>query len=331
MKRCLGLLCLLAASSAWAQTRVTAEVSLSAPHTDYGQIAVSVQGTHKGTVTQLSPEHRAKPFTVYGELREWGFFSWLQDDCTATVPTEENRSVTCTTVHNGECGKEYRAEGSAAIDLGLWENGPGAVAQPVLKEPICNYAGAGGPLTVSCDVDRCTPIVLDLGPGGFRFTSFAEAVLFDMNGDGAADRVSWTDPESRTAFLFLDRNSNGEVDDGRELFGAATPQPASPEPNGFAALRVFDGPALGGDGDGRISAADAVFPLLRLWTDADHDGRSQTSEIAGLAAEGIEAIELEPVVSNRRDRYGNELRWTSHVHFARGRRLAAADVIFLSR
>jgi hypothetical protein len=257
-------------------------------------------------------------------------FLSLQDECTDTATAANNVTVTCTTEHQGECGKTYRADAHAAIDMGNWDNGPGDVAEPVTREPICSYANTG-PVTVGCEIDRCTPIVLDLGRGGFRFTDLDDGVLFDLNGDGAADRVSWTDPESRTAFLVLDRNSNGAVDDGRELFGAATPQPASAEPNGFTALGVFDSPAQGGNGDGRISAADAVFPLLRLWTDANQDGRSQPAEAVGLAAEGIEAIDLEPVVSNRRDRHGNRLRWTSHVHFARGRRLAAADVIFLSR
>lgn len=167
MKKRIGTFCLFSCLAASAQgTDVRATVSLSAPHTDYGQTAVYVQGTHNGTVTQLSPEHWAKPFTVYGELREDAFFSWLQDECTATLPAEENRTVTCTTVHDGECGKKYRAEGTAAIDLGVWENGPGAVAQPVFKEPICNYAGAGGPLTTSCDVDRCTPSCWTSGPAG---------------------------------------------------------------------------------------------------------------------------------------------------------------------
>ncbi len=185
------------------------------------------------------------------------------------------------------------------------------------------------PYTVGCEYNSCSPIVLDLGAGGFRFTSLEDGVSFDLDADGAADSISWTDPSAREGFLVLDRNGNGEIDDGRELFGGVTDQPATDDPNGFAALKVFDERDRGGDGDGWISASDAVFARLRLWIDANHDGRSQRAEMSSLDSEGVQALDLEPVVSHRRDRHGNQLRWAGHVRFAQGRRLAAVDVLFL--
>jgi hypothetical protein len=72
--------------------------------------------------------------------------------------------------------------------------------------------------------------------------------LFDLAGTGRKYEISWTAPRSSNAFLVLDRNENGVIDDGTELFGDATPQP-KPKPhqsrNGFLALAQYDQPAYG--------------------------------------------------------------------------------------
>ena len=173
-----------------------------------------------------------------------------------------------------------------------------------------------------------SPIVLDLEGNGFRFTDLANGVEFDLDSDGVEERMSWLAPDSGDAFLALDRNLDGEITSGRELFGNYTPQPYSPTPNGFLALAVFDKSAHGGNEDGVIDRRDAVYPFLRLWIDEDHDGRSQSGELYSLGSLNVRSIDLGYVESRRHDRYGNQLRYRSHAEV--GRRLAEViDVFFL--
>lgn len=175
-----------------------------------------------------------------------------------------------------------------------------------------------------------SPILLDLSRNGFALTGLAAGVWFDIDADGVAETVSWTQQGSDDAFLVLDRDGNGWIEGGAELFGDATLQPSSAAPNGYLALEVFDQPAEGGNRDGQITEADRIFSELRLWTDENHDGRSQASELATLESQRIEAVELVYRESRRRDRYGNEFRYRSVVRFADRRApVFCADVFFL--
>lgn len=166
---------------------------------------------------------------------------------------------------------------------------------------------SGTPQTCNNSTDgTCeSPIVINLGNGDYALSGADDPVSFDLDADGARERITWTAPSAPMAFLALDRNGNGIVDDGSELFGNHTPLPTGgTAAGGFAALAAFDA-----NGDGVIDSADPVWPQLLLWVDANHDGVCQPEEVTRLAMSGITALAWAAHWTGRRDANGNVFRY----------------------
>lgn len=151
---------------------------------------------------------------------------------------------------------------------------------------------------------------------GFALSNVANGVTYDMDGDGVKEKLAWTAQGSNDAWLVLDRNANGVIDYGSEMFGTYTPQPIPPSnanPNGFLALAEFDKPANGGNGDGWIDANDSIFSSLRLWQDLNRNGTSEPTELHSLSALDVQGLDLNFKESRKQDEFGNSFRYRAKV------------------
>ena len=184
---------------------------------------------------------------------------------------------------------------------------------------------------VECNLK--SPIIIDLGLRGFRLTGSRHGVDFDIDADGVLERIGWTAPSTQDAFLARDLNMNGQIDDGKELFGNATELfDGTTADHGYIALSELDEPELGGNGNGYLEKADAWYRDLLLWTDANHDGATQPDELSGLLERDILALDLAYSPSQETDSHGNRFAFVSTVYAVQNGRLvrrAMADVFFV--
>lgn len=179
---------------------------------------------------------------------------------------------------------------------------------------------------------QCTPIVIDLGNNGINLGPAGVGVYFDVNADGIRDHVQWVRRGGDEGFLGLDRSGNGVIDDGAELFGVGTPLllEGRNAPNGFVGLAQYDSRQLGGNDDGLITEADAIWPQLRIWVDANADGVSTRDEMRTLRNSGLTALETIPKVRKYVDAAGNVIPyWAWAQQRARPGRALMVDVFFV--
>ena len=186
-------------------------------------------------------------------------------------------------------------------------------------DPVaCCVGGGGGSQAFrgpsgEDDSPVCSPIIIDTEGEGFHLTSPVAGVSFDISGTGHPIPIAWTDEHYHNAFLALP-GPDGLIHNGKQLFGNFTPQPASPNPNGFIALAQYDKPENGGNNDGVIDDHDQVFSRLRLWIDENHDGICQPNELHALPELGVYSLALKYFTSRRTDEWGNQFRYRAQVN-----------------
>jgi PAS domain-containing protein len=168
-----------------------------------------------------------------------------------------------------------------------------------------------------------SPLVLDLDGNGVTTLGIAGATIqFDHDGNGFAERTGWVGDGD--ALLVRDRNGDGQITTGNELFGNHTRlSDGSLAGHGFEALRGLDG-----NRDGRIDRRDAVWSDLKLWLDANANAETDPGELFSLDQRGVESLSLSYVDSSWSDPQGNRHRQLGTYRSSDGRELACHDVWF---
>lgn len=209
------------------------------------------------------------------------------------------------------CSSEYQTRGRHYFNGALFETTIENTAEAGCG-PQCNpCSGPGYSPDSACpsiDRDACgccpelSPIVIDRSGDGLQFSSVDEGALFEFT----AGRAVWMGWPTTTddAWLALDRDGNGMIVNGRELFGNTRElQNGRQAQNGYEVLAELDV-----NGDKVVDAQDPDFARLLLWGDANRNGVGEPSELALLSASGIRALAVDFEVRKLRDEHGNHFR-----------------------
>jgi trimeric autotransporter adhesin len=165
------------------------------------------------------------------------------------------------------------------------------------SERAANLGHLAPHIAASQTTEHFNPIGIDLnGDGLGTIAESSSGVYFDI--DGTADlgaklqginaphylkHTAWLN--NQDGLLILDKNINGTIDDGEELFSNST---VNEQNRGIASLAVIDA-----DGNGSIDAGDAVFGSLRVWQDKNSNGQLDAGEVKSLSALGISSLNYE--------------------------------------
>jgi hypothetical protein len=166
-----------------------------------------------------------------------------------------------------------------------------------------------------------SPIVLDLTGDGITTQGSEGGVQFDLYDVGRPVTTGWI--AGGDGLLVMDRNHDGKINGGGELFGTETPLSNGGKPtNGYIALAEMDSNA-----DGIISGADTAFADLMVWVDGNLDGTSQAQELHSLSTLGIQELSLAARVNDTVD-HGNIIGLISSYTMVDGTTRQMADVWF---
>ena len=135
---------------------------------------------------------------------------------------------------------------------------------------------------------RIDPLVFDLDGDGITTVSLEESnAFFDLDNNGFAEKTSWVG--AREGLLAYDKNGDGIINGGNELFGDRTlmKDGKTLASSGFMALAEYDN-----NKDGKIDSNDIIYALLRIWQDSDGDGIASAGELKQLVDLGIVSIGL---------------------------------------
>ncbi|HNT88899.1 MAG TPA: hypothetical protein PKL84_13635, partial [Candidatus Hydrogenedentes bacterium] len=164
------------------------------------------------------------------------------------------------------------------------------------------------------EVQQGDPLVLDLDGDGIELTRYTAGARFALMGNAQSVRTALV--TGGDAFLAIDRDGDGRITNGRELFGEQ-----NGATNGFEELRKLDS-----NGDGVIDRLDRDFDKLLLWRD-NGNGISEPGELLTLGQAGIASISLGYQNVDQAASGGNRIAQIAAFTFTDGRVGRAADAL----
>ena len=212
--------------------------------------------SHIGSVEYINPVHDSEP--LYG----WALLNPLNAIQIRKTSSSTTASTTCSLLHaqSVPIPVEVTDGISGAVRRRSGDDGCGGGRG---GDVVASRRGSGG---VRRPSRPSSPLALDLDGDGIETQGLLAGAFFDHAGDGFAELTGWIGADD--GLLVLDRNGNGAVDHGGELFGNETVlQSGVKAPDGYQALAEFDQNA-----DGKIDAATPIWSQLRVWRDADGNG-----------------------------------------------------------
>ncbi len=168
-----------------------------------------------------------------------------------------------------------------------------------------------------------SPLILDLDGNGVVDTiSKAAGVHFDLDANKFAETTGWVGKND--GLLVLDKNGNGKIDDGTELFGNNTLlKNGTKAANGFAALAELDS-----NKDGKIDISDSAYTQLRLWKDSNSDGQVNLGELLTLKQAGVKSLNTGFTAQTQTDAKGNQHLQVGSYTYTDGSTRSMDDVWF---
>lgn len=182
------------------------------------------------------------------------------------------------------------------------------------------------------------PIVINLDGGGVNFIELEKSfVLFDVDNDGYLENTAWI--KRGSAFLVIDKNGNGKLDDVTELAGehyfddprlntsALVPLTHKKfsmrkyQKHAFQVLQLYDF-----NGDKVLNSTDGIFSELLLWHDKNEDGTCEDAEMHSLAEYKITSIDLK--YQPNKDTRQSQIQYISQSFTTNGHAMATYAIAF---
>jgi hypothetical protein len=204
--------------------------------------ASAVQSPAQSTTSQAQPQQAAGFGIEYERHESYSESEQTQLQASGTVRTADGKEITFSLALS--MSRSYHEESSTSLRLGD--------ARQKQDPLVVNFSGSAAQLS-------------------------SQRFKFDLNADGQNEDINFA--TNGSGFLALDRNGDGRINNGSELFGASSG-------NGFAELAQLDS-----DHNGWIDENDAAFGQLRILT-KDASGQDQLSSLKqnNIGALGLESI-----------------------------------------